>query len=157
MTVVTLLNASYEPLATVSFQHAVKMLVREVAVVEEAASHPDGGYRMIGPHPWPRVIRLVRYVATKWLYRPAGWSRHGVFTRDGHQCGYCGGTATTIDHILPESRGGRWSWDNNVAACERCNGRKGNRTPAEAGMSLLVDPYVPTRAQLVALGGGRRR
>jgi 5-methylcytosine-specific restriction endonuclease McrA len=153
MTAVTLLNASYEPLAKVSFQHAVKMLFREVAIVEEADEHPDGGPRMIGPHPWPRVIRLVRYVATKWLYRPAGWSRQGIFTRDHHRCGYCGGRATTIDHIVPESRGGPWSWSNNVAACVPCNGVKGNRTPEEAGMVLRIEPYAPSRAQLVALQG----
>lgn len=146
MTAVTLLNASYEPLATVSFKHAVKMLFREVAIVEEA--HGD---RKIGPHPWPKVIRLIRYVATKWLYRPAAWTRHGVLVRDRHRCGYCGGHARTIDHILPESRGGTWSWGNNVAACERCNSRKGNRTPEEAGMHLLIEPFAPTRAQLVAL------
>jgi hypothetical protein len=148
---VTLLNASYEPLAKVTFQHAVKMLFREVAIVEEADTHPDGGARMIGPHPWPRVIRLVRYVATKWLYRPAAWSRAGVLVRDRYRCGYCGGRATTIDHILPESRGGPWSWLNNVAACERCNGEKGNRTPEEAHMRLWIEPYVPSRAQIVAL------
>lgn len=151
MTAVTLLNASYEPLARVSFQHAVKMLFREVAVVEEADTHPDGAERRIGPHPWPRVIRLVRYVATKWLYRPAAWSRQGVLVRDRHCCGYCGGRATTIDHILPESRGGPWSWENNVAACGPCNNAKGNRTPEEAGLRLRVVPFVPTRAQLVAL------
>ena len=33
---VIVLNASYEPLHTVSIQHAIRMLVREVAVVEEA-------------------------------------------------------------------------------------------------------------------------
>ena len=54
-TSVALLNASYEPLGKVTFQHAVRMLFRQVAIVEEA--HDD---RMIGPHPWPRVIRLVR-------------------------------------------------------------------------------------------------
>ena len=146
MTAVVLLNASYEPLTKVSFKHAVKMLFREVATVEEA--HGD---KMFGPHPWPKVIRLVRYVATKWMYRPAGWSRQGIFVRDRHRCGYCGARATTIDHILPESRGGGWSWLNNVAACVPCNGRKGNRTPEEAGMRLLVELYVPTRAQLAAL------
>ena len=62
---VVLLNASYEPLGKVTFQHAVRMLFREVALVEE--QHGD---RMIGPHPWPRVIRLVRYVAAHWLHRP---------------------------------------------------------------------------------------
>ncbi len=61
---VALLNASYEPLGKVTFQHAVRMLFREVALVEE--QHGD---RMIGPHPWPRVIRLVRYVTAHWLHR----------------------------------------------------------------------------------------
>jgi len=146
VTAVTLLNASYEPLTTVTFQHAVKMLFREVAIVEEA--HGD---RMIGPHPWPKVIRLVRYVATKWMYGRARWSRQGVLLRDRHRCAYCGCRATTIDHVLPESRGGDRSWLNNVAACQPCNGRKGNRTPEEAGMRLRWTPYAPTRAELAAL------
>ncbi len=145
MTAVALLNASYEPLGTVTFQHAVRMLFREVATVEEA--HDD---KMIGPHPWPRVIRLVRYVAATWLYRAAPYSRRGVLVRDRHRCAYCTGRATTIDHVLPRSRGGTWTWLNTVAACERCNHRKGNRTPAEAGLRLRAEPFVPTRAQLVA-------
>jgi 5-methylcytosine-specific restriction endonuclease McrA len=143
MSSVTLLNASYEPLGTVSFKHAVRMLFREVATVEEA--HDD---RMIGPHQWPKVIRLVRYVVAKWMYRPAGFTRAGVLKRDRHRCAYCGGRATTIDHVLPASRGGTWSWLNTVAACEPCNSRKSARTPQEAGMRLRLEPFVPTRAQL---------
>jgi len=146
---VTLLNASYEPLGRVSFQHAVKMLFREVAVVHEA--HED---KMIGPHPWPRAVRLVRYIATHWLYRPAAFSREGVLKRDRRTCAYCGGHARTIDHIVPASRGGGWSWLNTVAACARCNGRKGNRTPQEAGMRLRHEPFVPTRAQLITAAAG---
>jgi 5-methylcytosine-specific restriction endonuclease McrA len=145
MTAVSLLNASYEPMGTVTFQHAVRMLFRQVATVEEA--HDD---KMIGPHPWPRVIRLVRYVAATWMYRPAAFSRAGVLKRDRHRCAYCGGHATTIDHLVPRSRGGTWSWLNTVAACSRCNHRKGNRTPREAGMRLTLEPTVPTRAQLAA-------
>lgn len=143
---VALLNASYEPLGTVSFKHAVRMLFREVAMVEEG--HDD---RMIGPHPWPVVIRLVRYVAARWLYREAAWSRQNLLRRDHHRCAYCGGRAETVDHILPASRGGGWEWTNTVAACERCNNRKGDRTPAEAGMPLRFRPFVPTRAQLAAV------
>jgi 5-methylcytosine-specific restriction endonuclease McrA len=142
---VALLNASYEPLGKVSFKHAVRMLFREVAIVEEG--HHD---RMIGPHPWPRVIRLVRYVAATWMYRPAGYTRTGVLKRDRHRCAYCGRKATTIDHVLPASRGGGWSWLNTVAACGPCNARKGNRTPEEAGMRLLLRPHAPTRAQLAS-------
>lgn len=142
---VVLLNASYEPLGRVSFQHAVRMLFREVAQVEE--QHGD---RMIGPHPWPRVIRLVRYVAAHWLHRPAGYSRTGVLARDKHTCAYCGRHASTVDHVLPQSRGGASTWHNAVAACASCNHRKANRTPSEAGLKLRLTPYAPTRAQLAA-------
>ncbi len=144
--VVVLLNASYEPLGTVTFQHAVRMLCREVATVEE----PHGD-RMIGAHRWPRVSRLVRYVAATWLYRPAAYSRHGVFARDRQRCAYCGARATTVDHLLPRSRGGRWTWLNTVAACGPCNSRKADRTPGEARMRLRVLPFEPTRAQLLGL------
>jgi 5-methylcytosine-specific restriction endonuclease McrA len=120
------------------------MLCRRVAVVHEA--QPD---IRIGVFPWPKAVRLVQYVVTKWRYTggPA-WSRPGVVARDGHRCGYCGGTATTVDHILPRSRGGRNSWLNTVAACGGCNQRKGDRTPAEARMPLRTTPHAPTWAAL---------
>lgn len=146
---VMLLNASFEPMARVDFPHAVRMLFRQVAVVVEGDEQ-----RRIGPHPWPKVIRLVRYVYQRWLDRPAAWHKGGVFIRDRHRCAYCGAKATTIDHIVPRSRGGRWSWTNCVAACggpNGCNGRKGNRTPEEAGMPLkYAQPYVPTVRELRA-------
>lgn len=41
------------------------------------------------------------------------------------------------DHVLPKSRGGPHTLENMVAACVRCNNRKGVFTPAEAGMVLL--------------------
>ena len=142
---VTLLNASYEPLGHVDFPKAVRMLFRQVAVVEEGDET-----RRIGPHPWPTVLRLVRYVVQSWLYRPAAWHRGGVFLRDGHKCAYCGAKATTVDHILPRSRGGEWSWVNCVAACSPCNGRKGNRTPQEARMPLrFATPRVPLVGEIV--------
>jgi len=137
---VLVLNAGYEPLHRVSVKHAITMLVREVAVVEEAVE----GHRF-GPYPLPRVLRLVRYVAMRWRYRGAGRpavTKDGVKRRDG-ACAYCGGPAETVDHVIPRSRGGDSSWLNLVAACEACNGRKADRTPLEAGMPLLLAPFVP--------------
>ncbi len=137
---VTVLNTDDTALHTVSVQHAVRMLVREVAVVAEAQ---EG--RHIGPYPWPVVLRLIRYVKTTFLYaqRPA-WSKRGVLRRDRHRCAYCLGPAETVDHVLPQSRGGTNTWLNTVAACTRCNNLKANRTPAEAGMQLHRLPTVPT-------------
>lgn len=144
MTAVLVLNADLGPLHRVSLTHAIRMLCRRVAEVHEA--EPD---RQLGVFPMPRVVRLVRYIVTRWRYNggPA-WSRRGVLNRDGHTCGYCGGHAATIDHILPSSRGGRNSWLNTIAACGPCNQRKGDLTPGEAGMRLRFTPIAPTWAIL---------
>lgn len=140
MSGVLVLNAGYEPLHRVSIRHAIKMLVREVAVIEEAA---EG--EMFGEFPKPLVLRLVRYVAAKWKHNmKPRWSKSRLLARDQHKCAYCGGKATTVDHILPSSRGGKTTWNNTVAACVPCNNRKDNKTPEEAGMKLRATPYIPT-------------
>jgi 5-methylcytosine-specific restriction endonuclease McrA len=141
---VLVLNADLGPLHQVSLRHAIRMLFRQVAVVHEA--EPD---RLIGVYPMPRVVRLVQYVVTRWRYTAGpSWSRAGVLARDQRRCAYCLGRATTVDHVLPRSRGGRNTWLNTVAACEECNGRKGDRTPVGAGMRMRVEPSMPTWASV---------
>lgn len=149
MGTVLVLNASYEPLHKVSVPHAIRMLVRNVAVVHEAETDTT-----FGLFPLPRIVRLLRYVAMKWRYsHPPRWSRRGVLARDGYQCAYCGRPANTVDHILPLSRGGeRTSWLNTVAACggssRSCNARKANNLPDEVGMRLRVTPRIPSWHEL---------
>lgn len=144
MQAVLVLNADLGPLHRVSLRHAIRMLCRQVAVVHEA--EPD---IRLGIFPLPLSVRLVRYVVTKWRYTAGpAWSRAGILRRDHHRCGYCGGTATTVDHINPASRGGRNTWLNTVAACDPCNQAKGDRTPVEAGMMLRIEPWAPTWASL---------
>ncbi|TDB73176.1 HNH endonuclease [Micromonospora sp. KC723] len=145
MDAVLVLNADLGPLHRVPIQHAIRMLVRQVAEIHEA--EPD---RHLGIFPMPRVLRLVRYVVTKWRYThgPA-WSKGGVLRRDGHRCGYCSAPATTVDHIVPRSRGGRNTWQNTISACYACNQRKANLTPAEAGMELRFQPVVPTWSSMM--------
>jgi 5-methylcytosine-specific restriction endonuclease McrA len=144
MSAVLVLNADCGPLHRVSLRHAIRMLFRQVAVVHEA--QPDA---RIGVYPLPTVVRLVSYVVTRWRHsRGPAWSRAGVLIRDGRRCGYCRGAASTIDHVVPRSRGGGNDWANTVAACGRCNNRKGDRTPSEARMPLLVRPFAPTWALL---------
>ena len=141
---VLVLNADWGPLHWVTLRHAVRMLVRQVAEVHEA--EPD---RTLGLWPMPRVVRLVAYVKTKWRHtRGPAWSRPGVLARDGYVCAYCGGRASTVDHVLPRSRNGGNTWSNTVAACGDCNQRKGDRTPAEAGMRAVA-PATPTWTSLM--------
>lgn len=76
-------------------------------------------------------------------------SKIKLLRRDRMTCAYCGQSFHERDlqceHILPESRGGAWSWMNLVTACAWCNGRKADRTPEEARMPLMYLPYVPSR------------
>ncbi|SCE74582.1 5-methylcytosine-specific restriction endonuclease McrA [Micromonospora viridifaciens] len=146
MDAVLVINADLGPLHQVTVQHAIRMLCRRVAEIHEA--EPD---QVIGIFPVPRVVRLVRYVVTRWRFSAGpAWSRGGVLRRDGRRCAYCDAPASTIDHILPRSRGGRNTWKNTTAACYECNQRKGDRTPAEADMPLRREPVTPT---WVALAG----
>ena len=63
--------------------------------------------------------------------------------------------AENLDHVIPRSRGGPHTWENVVAACRRCNTRKEDRLPHEAGMVLRSTPVAPRhRVHLLALCGG---
>jgi len=144
MSEVVILNASYERLGRTSVRHAINMVLRQVAVIEEAVAGET-----VGPFPKPKVLRLVRYIAAKWLYRDAHYSRESLLRRDRHTCAYCGAPASTVDHVLPMSRGGSSSWLNTVAACVACNHRKANQSPGEAGMRLRWQPWVPRRVDVL--------
>ncbi len=93
----------------------------------------------------PDVILLSHF--NRFIRHEARFSRHNIFERDRHTCQYCGKplprSQLTIDHVVPQSRGGHDSWENLVVACMRCNVTKGNRTPDEAGMTLIRRPIRP--------------
>lgn len=93
-----------------------------------------------------------------WRQAPA-LSNPKLFARDRHVCAYCGGRfgfdELTREHIRPVSRGGQDSWMNCITACKACNGRKGNRMPEEARMTLLYLPYVPSLHEDMILRGRR--
>lgn len=146
------LNASFEPLSTVSLRRAVVLVLQDKAVVEQ--SHPGLRVRAATLDiPVPQVIRLCRYVRVPFRQR-ASWSRRGVLVRDRHRCAYCGRRATTVDHVVPRSRGGGDTWLNTVAACAADNQNKADRTPEQAGMKLLSKPFEPTPADALVLALG---
>lgn len=88
----------------------------------------------------PEAIVLSKYhgLSRTDRQRKPKFSRNTLFARDNYRCGYCGTTmaALTVEHILPYSRGGPTSYENCVTACQKCNAKKGARTPAEAGMTI---------------------
>lgn len=93
----------------------------------------------------PKVIVAVNYA--KVPMRHPKFSYQAIRERDGGRCQYTGRQLGrdegNIDHVVPRSKGGRTSWTNCVLSCKRVNNRKGNRTPREAGLSLLKKPDTP--------------
>lgn len=132
---VLLLNATYEPLTAISLRRAIVLVLRERADVIHAAGP---GLAVHSPDltvPVPSVIRLRTFVRVP--YRAViPLTRTALMHRDRFRCGYCGTKATTIDHVLPRSRGGTHTWDNCVACCASCNHRKADHLLSELGWSL---------------------
>ncbi|MFB7252025.1 HNH endonuclease [Microbacterium sp. NPDC056234] len=147
------LNAGYEPLAVVSFKRALVLVMNEKATVIE---HVEGDpvWASHGRFDRPVVIILSRYVRVP-SSRRVPVTRRGVLRRDNHRCGYCGKAASTIDHILPRSRGGADSWENLVACCLRCNNIKSDRTPQEMGWDLRFTPRPPRNTSWTVRGTER--
>lgn len=158
---ILLLNASYEPLRTISVRRAVQLLLaHKVHAVEQIAYRLRTVNRVIEV---PSVVRLTYYVNVP--RKDVAWSRRAVLERDGWQCIYCGvqigrthngrvyhRADFTLDHLIPRSRGGGNTWSNTACACAPCNHRKADRTPHEAGMKLLFEPKRPRGNVLVIRG-----
>lgn len=142
---VLLLNATYEPLTALSARRAVVLLICDKA---DAVHHdPDGSvvHSAGAAVAIPSVIRLRTYVRVPYRAR-VPMTRAALMHRDRYRCGYCGGKAETIDHVIPRSRGGEHSWENCVASCAPCNHRKADKLLTELGWTLrlpLVSPKGP--------------
>ena len=144
-----LLNATYEPLCVVSTRRAIVLVL--AAKAEPVDSAQDIVHAEMISLAVPVVARLTRYVRVPYPAQ-VPLSRRAVFTRDGQTCVYCGSSATSIDHVVPRSRGGTHTWDNVVAACRRCNHTKADRSLAELGWVLPHPPRTPSGAAWRLLG-----
>jgi len=146
------LNATYEPLGVVADRRAlVLVLAAKAVVIEDSPRVVHSADRALA---LPAVIRLTRFVRVP--HRGAvPLTRRAIFARDGGRCAYCGGPATSVDHVQPRSRGGRHVWENVVAACGRCNRVKADRTPADIGWRLRTTPRTPVGAAWRVLASGR--
>lgn len=138
---VLVLNQDYQPLSVCGVRKSLMLLCLEKA--ELLHPLPDRKIHTVSSQfDFPSVIRLRRYARIP--FKTIVLSRKNVLKRDGNRCQYCGTSEDlTIDHVIPRSRGGKDTWENLVAACNRCNHKKGDNTPKEAGMPLKREPFRP--------------
>ncbi|MFI5056455.1 MAG: HNH endonuclease [Actinomycetota bacterium] len=143
------LNATEVPLAVLPARRAVVLVLKEKA---DVVASNGAIFRSERLHiDAPSVVRLRHFVRVPYRQH-APLTRRAVFARDGWACQYCGATAENLDHVLPRSRGGLHVWENVVAACRRCNAKKMDRTPQEAGFHLSRRPFAPSDGFRLTLG-----
>jgi hypothetical protein len=99
-----------------------------------------------GPVRLPSVAVCARFnrVVYKNVVFP---TKQNIFKRDKYTCGYTGRKLQkhelSVDHILPQSRGGKNEWENLITCSKSTNTFKDDRTPEECGLKLLWKPTKP--------------
>jgi len=169
---VLVLNRSYLPVHITSVRRALSLLYQDIAhaVDDEYRTFDFASWSALGPTAEtiglvnrairvPRVILLRTY--DRMPRRHVRFSRYNVFLRDQNRCQYCARqlprAELNLDHVVPRSRGGASVWENVVCSCHRCNRLKGGRTPIEAGMRLLREPFRPQWTPFMAEAYRQRR
>lgn len=140
---VLVLNASLQPLSVIPERRLVVLLSKnKVAFVDdEVRKTIEESIRTRHlPADDPVIVQLLANVRVpRMVLRP---TRANILLRDDETCQYCGRRSKdlTLDHILPRSRGGQSTWENLVACCRACNGRKGSHLLKDVGMHLIRQP-----------------
>ena len=140
---VLVLNQSYEPLMVINAKRAIVLIIKEkVKMLEKYSENIRSAQNSFD---LPSVIRLNFYVHLK--YKDIVLNRRNILNRDDYRCQYCAKQATplTLDHIVPKNKGGKDSWENLVAACSKCNTRKGDTLLKHMDMKLLKKPRKPSK------------
>jgi len=101
-------------------------------------------------------IRIPSVVVLRVYGKPqntVAFTRFNLFLRYEFSCQYCGKLGNlTFDHVVPRVRGGITSWENVVAACSKCNLKKGSRSLKLSGLQLRKPIRQPQSEELRNIG-----
>lgn len=164
---ILVLNRLWQPVNIIGVRRGFSLLCQDLAqVINTAEGHFEildfsGWMEYSFDHPPSDPAKAIHTVRLSFLIpkilllrdydrlpiREITFNRQNLFERDRHRCQYCSVTFSpkelNMDHVIPRDRGGKTSWENVVTSCIRCNSRKANRLPHEAGMKLIRHPEKP--------------
>jgi len=132
------------PLSKISWQQAMKLwYLDKVHIVDY---YDDWEVRTsTTSFKVPSVVSVHSYIPRK---TKINCTRTNIFVRDNFTCQYCGKAFArkhlTIDHVIPSSKGGPFTWENLVAACYKCNNKKSDKI-----IKPLNTPFAPNYYQMV--------
>jgi hypothetical protein len=86
----------------------------------------------------PRVVITNRY--KKLRKTRIGLNNRNLARSSNYRCAYTGQHVPfeegSLDHVLPQSRGGKTEWSNAAWTSKKLNNKKADKTPEEAGLTL---------------------
>ena len=159
---VIVLNMDYTFLNKIDAERAVRLIKKGRATVEKLSDivwHSAKEEVII-----PLVLRLT-YMVRSVYKRGVQWSKRNVMVRDNFTCVYCSAkkddikynklrepykVEVNIDHVHPQSKGGKNTFENTVCSCKVCNERKDDKDLSEVNMyfkNRTFRPYQPTIAE----------
>ena len=126
--------------------------------IDFSADHPTA-VELEMVHTPTRTIRLPRVILLTFFdklpCKELKLTRNNVFERDKNSCQYCARVLPreqlNLDHVIPRDYGGKTTWENIVCSCIKCNSRKANRLPHEAGMRLIRKPSRPKWRPVISM------
>jgi 5-methylcytosine-specific restriction endonuclease McrA len=150
------LNSTYEPISIVTSKRALLLILEGKAVIVEEHPHmvvrsPRQTFKV------PLIVALKMFVKGRKIFKTsAALSQRNLFIRDNYTCQYCNRPRSelrsfeflTRDHVIPECKGGKSTWDNLVTACSTCNNKKADMDLEDTNLTLLKKPTTPTLFEL---------
>lgn len=162
MSSVVVLNGSWQYWGDRSLKDVLKLHAKEkvITLVGDSDRIIRAGHSHVGEDfkiEMPLVVALKSFFGCKVPGGPVEYSDEAVYERDKNICQYwhydefrrpfkyrCTKEDRTIDHIIPQCRGGENSFENCVCACRMCNNRrKGSKSVKEAHLKLIRQPVAP--------------
>jgi len=146
------LNISWMPIEIVSWQDAITLYFAKNAKIISSYD-----FKVHSPSMSMKVPSVIMREDADYIVKAftnvVPFNRYNLFCRDNGHCMYCGKKVAlddfTFEHVIPKDYGGKRVWENIVVACIRCNGKKRNRTPKEANMVLIREPFAPKLSKSV--------
>lgn len=140
-----ILNGDYRVLGVVSWQRAATLEMQGKAYV---AKHYSEAVRTASDFYQLPAVMVLKDKFVKFFKNKVKLKKKNVFIRDHYKCAYCGKVfkkdELTIDHVHPQSKGGKNTWDNLISSCFPCNRKKGDRLDIKP----LWKPYEPQNNQI---------
>jgi 5-methylcytosine-specific restriction endonuclease McrA len=141
-TQIVLLDQNFNFLNLITIKKVIRLMVKgKVEVIKNTDKELRCGFFL------PSVVRLLKSINVT-LNKKVPFSKRNIFVRDSYLCQYCGKElnvkTATVDHIIPQAKGGKNSYTNCVCSCKTCNQWKADKHLHETNMQLRKVPLHPS-------------